>query len=773
MSVLARAVVVLEGDSAALDKVMSDAEKRMMKTGKLMANVGKNLTTHVTLPLAALGGLAFHAFGEQEDAIARTNAVIKATGGVAGVTSEHIAELASQLQRTTVFADEVTQSAAGMLLMFTNVRNAAGKGNDVFDRTVKISQDLATIMDGDLQGAMFLVGKAMEDPGEGLQMLQRRTRAFTDEQEVMIKKLAEEGRVLEAQKIILGALEGKLKGVAEAAARTPLGQFKQTWNELGEVLEDVGQIIAKAVLPVLRLVRDWAKAFTEMDAGTKQAIVVVAAFAAAIGPLLVAIGVGMKLFTLFSTTLGALAVPVGLAVLAIGSLVAAGIALAQNWTWVKMQAVSFWATLKNAAFVSVDFVLGHIQKLLAGLGTAGTVMKHLPGPVGVLGWALDKLASPLTTAAAGIQEMRDGLNAMHTFDLLETNRQLGELQKELDAAGAAGANAGKKIGGALTDPPVPPPSWLKPAKEIVDAMNASLRQSVSLSKLLGSTFNLTEAHIKSYEDAINSLVEAQVPFNATIPGTNMTLRQMADQLLRLKSILAMTEAQQRSFEDAIQLAQQAVEAALTPTEVYDQTIRALNTAVEAGVITWTQYDAAVKKAQETLGEATGQTQEMKQALADLAQDGVSDFVDAVFSAKTNWGDFFRTMLMDVAKLIIKMTILNALFPKGSGVGGIIGDFFGGLFANGGFLSGGQVGIVGERGPELISGGRNGLSVTPMPASGGQRDDADQATSMAVHVNVSAIDSKDTARFFQENEGLVAGAMMQAFRKSSALRRRLG
>ena len=63
----------------------------------------------------------------------------------------------------------------------------------------------------------------------------------------------------------------------------------------------------------------------------------------------------------------------------------------------------------------------------------------------------------------------------------------------------------------------------------------------------------------------------------------------------------------------------------------------------------------------------------------------------------------------------------------TGILGGIGDFFGGFFANGGSLPAGKFGIVGERGPELITGPAN---ITPMNGLGG-----------TVNYNINAVDAQ--------------------------------
>jgi hypothetical protein len=71
---------------------------------------------------------------------------------------------------------------------------------------------------------------------------------------------------------------------------------------------------------------------------------------------------------------------------------------------------------------------------------------------------------------------------------------------------------------------------------------------------------------------------------------------------------------------------------------------------------------------------------------------------------------------------------------GGGIMGGIGKVFAGLFDNGGFIGSGKVGLVGERGPELVTGPANviGRADTAQLLSGGG--------STTVNYNISAVDA---------------------------------
>src|SRR5690242_554229 len=136
MSELAKAVVRIEADLSDFQAGLSLAEEEMRKAGKTLESLGAELSLKVTLPLAAIGALAIKEFGEEQDAIAKVNAVLEATGGISNTTTGHLQEMAHQMQELTRFSDDEVLAAEGLLLTFQNVRNEMGAGNAIFDRTI-------------------------------------------------------------------------------------------------------------------------------------------------------------------------------------------------------------------------------------------------------------------------------------------------------------------------------------------------------------------------------------------------------------------------------------------------------------------------------------------------------------------------------------------------------------------------------------------------------------------------------------------------------------
>jgi hypothetical protein len=118
-------------------------------------------------------------FAENQKVTAQTNAVIKSTGAVAGVSAEHIDKLGLSLSNLSGVNDETVRSAENVLLAFTSIRNEAGKGNAVFDRTAKAVLDFSVRTGRSATSAGVILGRALADPASKLAGLSRAGVVFT------------------------------------------------------------------------------------------------------------------------------------------------------------------------------------------------------------------------------------------------------------------------------------------------------------------------------------------------------------------------------------------------------------------------------------------------------------------------------------------------------------------------------------------------------------------------------------------------------------------
>lgn len=242
------------GDQAGDDyskRFSSKASSGIKSRGKaIMGGLAKG----GALAAAAAGAAAIKfvggALSEARDAEvigARTANVIKSMGGAAGVTSKQVADLAGSISNKTGIDDEAIQAGQNMLLTFGQIRNEAGKGNDIFNQSSQLMTDMSAAMGTDAKSAALQLGKALNDPQKGVTALTRSGVSFTQQQKDQIAKLQESGDMLGAQKIILGEVKKQFGGAAESMA-TPAEKAKVAW---GNFQEEIGTALLPTADKVL------------------------------------------------------------------------------------------------------------------------------------------------------------------------------------------------------------------------------------------------------------------------------------------------------------------------------------------------------------------------------------------------------------------------------------------------------------------------------------------------------------------------------------------
>lgn len=275
---------------------------------------------------------------EEARAVMRqTAAVIESTGGVAGVTADHLAGLSSELSMLAAVDDEVIQQGGNLLLTFRNVRAEGG----IFDDALASALDMSAAMGTQLQPNVMAVGRALNDPIAGISRLTRMGVTFTDQQKDQIAAMQYFGDTAGAQRIILEELATEFGGAAEANA-TASERMTVAW---GNVQEAIGTLLLPAFDAASQAASTAARWFTDLSPAAQKAAAAVIGLAA-----------GMAV-------LQALSVPwqvtLGLAVIATA---------AAEWTWLYnnvsqvkgaidgvWQAIQFFARTAVASIQSVDW----------------------------------------------------------------------------------------------------------------------------------------------------------------------------------------------------------------------------------------------------------------------------------------------------------------------------------------------------------------------------------------------------------------------------------
>lgn len=344
-------VIKIAGESKAyqeeLDKVgkgTEDLEGQLSKLSKISGVAFAGLTASIAYSVAQ--------YAEAEKVQTRVNAIIKATGGAAGVTGDQVFEMASKLEAVTTFGDEAIASGTGVLLTFKRL------GSDVIPQATEAMLDLATRMGTDTTSAAQVLGKALNNPVDGLTALKKAGIDFTDAQKKQIEAMVAAGDVAGAQKLVLAELASTMGGLARAEALTTAGAFLQLKETFGDVAEEIGKNFAPAFTSAAQAMNGVFNYVKENPEVTKL-VAALALGATVVTGLGTAFGVGALAVLKFraamiaaqvSTTGMKVAVQSLIGATGIGLLVVLATEIALNWgsIWPRMQKV-FMAFVTNVS----------------------------------------------------------------------------------------------------------------------------------------------------------------------------------------------------------------------------------------------------------------------------------------------------------------------------------------------------------------------------------------------------------------------------------------
>lgn len=431
-----------------LDKELNGAgtglEKFSAKTsqiGQSLTKIGAGFTAAVTVPLVLFGKKSVQAFNDAEEAATKLSTNLLNVKGNTEENVKSIQRLTKSLQKKGVIDDDVLNAGASQLATFKL------QGKTIETLTPKIADMIAQLKgfnatSEDAVKINNLVGKVMTG---NVGALSRYGVTLDDNQ----KQLLKTGNETQRAAVLVEVLSQNYGNVNEKLAKTPQGKWKQFMLTMQDLMESLGEVIAKTLLPALQklanFIKPLAAKFETLPTPAKTVIVVVGLLAAAIGPLILALGA-------LATALSAIAAnPVVLAIAAIVVAIAAFVAAivllynkneefrqlvqtaweniqkAVSAAWQFLQPIfdalkQAWENLKNKleqfAQKHPEVIEGLKQMALffgviAGSGIVaffGSLVTVLAGVVGVLdavAWGIDKMSNAITGLENIINKLPD------------------------------------------------------------------------------------------------------------------------------------------------------------------------------------------------------------------------------------------------------------------------------------------------------------------------------------------------------------------------------
>jgi len=239
--------------------------------------------------------------------------------------------------------------------------------------------------------------------GETLEQLSNGTMTLNQAQKMVGKTGANQLLILSQNKDKLAELTneyktntGRLDEMAEAMGNTAFAKVKKMQSAIEGLQLEMGALLADMILPLIQKITQIANKFSALDEETQKSIIKFAAVAAAIGPVLIAVGALVGVFgnllislkKVATTGLSLLFNPMG-AVLGLTTALAAGIIyLSENWD-------AFIVSVAKSAKPIRNIVTGLMSAVGKALGPGlGTKLQVNAVLIEELGKAIDSGLTP-------------------------------------------------------------------------------------------------------------------------------------------------------------------------------------------------------------------------------------------------------------------------------------------------------------------------------------------------------------------------------------------
>jgi hypothetical protein len=362
--------IVSEWNPKGLERAVADF-KKLEGAGKKAQFALKKAALPAALALgavaAAAGGMiqAGEAAATANARIAQINESMGLFGNETEKVNERLIAYANATARATGVDQNSIKATQAKLLTFGELAKSADEVNGAFDRATKAAIDLAAAGFGDAESNAVQLGKALQDPIKGITALAKSGVTFTEQEKEKIKTLVESNRTLEAQEMILKAIETQVGGTAEATANDT-DKLKVAFSQVSESIGLILVPILAGLAPILTNIADLA-------ARNSKVFVIVGAVIAGVAGTILALNAAMKVYravqliaTVATAAFNAVlaANPITLVIIAIVALVAALVLAYKRFESVRNIVDNVFQFVTKAVKGSVDAIKSYFETIL-------------------------------------------------------------------------------------------------------------------------------------------------------------------------------------------------------------------------------------------------------------------------------------------------------------------------------------------------------------------------------------------------------------------------
>jgi hypothetical protein len=530
-----RIPIITEFDAAGIDRF-----------AKKIGGLGNTLTKNVTAPLLGAGAVlvAFAKGAEDAEIANRKLGNVLASMGY-GEATARVSAYAEELERTLAIDADVIKATQTKLATFKNLTASVDESGGAFDRATLAALDLAAAGFGEAETNAVQLGKALQDPIKGITALGRAGVTFTQQEKDKIRTLVESNRMLEAQDVVLSAIEEQVGGTAEAGAssfeRIRLS-LMQVADEIGlavlPIIQQMAEYVSTQLVPqIVPRVRAVADAFKGLSSTARNVLLGAVGLIAGLGPLLIALGAVTKAVLLLGKAFIFLFKAKILIPLIIIGIIGAFRAQSDAQYQLAKESGQTWKQIVIIIEKGIGFILGSIEHFVNGLKVINLALDHFGR---VVDNVFNKLAGKPVDSLMTFEER---LRSLVTHQFVDFTSGIDEISKTIESFVTSFSEIETSMQAAQVDMTAATRDAADLESEIKDLGDGSAKSATKINKLKEALQNVREAAVKAAQAVVDNLNESLNRANARLDEARSRFNDFRDALIgSIRSVLNFGQA---------------------------------------------------------------------------------------------------------------------------------------------------------------------------------------------------------------------------------------
>ena len=379
MAFLGELVVKIAADTAEFVNGMRKANDTMEQTADKFISVGGAMTTAVTLPILGIGAALVKTASDAEETASKFNTVFRDIKDSANDIAD---SLSTDFGLSSDASKKLLSDTGDLLTGFGFTQQQA---LDLANEVNQLAVDLASFTNfaGGAEGASVALTKALLGESEQAKALGIVIRQDSDEYITLVK----EGMELEGLTLLQAKAMAALV-IATNQSQNAIGDYARTSEStanqmklLGQDLNDLSVSFGERLLPaaneLIQVGSDLIEWLTNLDDGTKDAIIRVASLAATIGPLILGVGLAIKAFAALKVALASTLGPIGLVTAAFLTLAAIQGDFQQNFIAKALDAAVAAGRDLNVEIDKIVVASGKTREEVLEIGKGNEIIRDL------------------------------------------------------------------------------------------------------------------------------------------------------------------------------------------------------------------------------------------------------------------------------------------------------------------------------------------------------------------------------------------------------------